>query len=497
MPDPGDSAYDWDLFVIGGGSGGLAASKTAAALGARVAVADFVKPSPQGTTWGLGGTCVNVGCIPKKLFHMSAQTAETEASLRCCDRLLVVTASHNWDAMIRNVTTYISSLNWGYKSELRSNNVKYYNSFATFIDKNTLKLTDKRGREVIVTARYILIATGGRPNLGGYPGAEECCISSDDIFRRSTPPGKTLVVGASYIALESAGFIAGFGYDTTVMVRSILLRGFDQDMAERIGKYMENHGTKFAREMVPTKFERTEDGKVRVYAKGASDISDDDGTEFGVFDTVLMAVGRTGCAGWLSLDNAGVHYDAGKGKIPVDKEEKTNIDNIYAIGDVVEGMLELTPVAIQSGKMLAERLFGGASKLMDYHNVPTTVFTPIEYASVGMSEENARDQYGDDLIVYHSFFKPLLWALNKERGDADCYMKVICENKGDRKVVGVHILGPDAGEMIQGLAVAMKAGCTKAHLDDTVGIHPTCAETFTTLTQIKEDGQDAAVGGSC
>ncbi|KAF4705622.1 thioredoxin reductase, partial [Perkinsus olseni] len=164
--------------------------------------------------------------------------------------------------------------------------------------------------------------------------------------------------------------------------------------------------------------------------------------------------------------------------------------------DVVEGMLELTPVAIQSGKMLADRLFGGAYKLMDYHNVPTTVFTPIEYASVGISEENARDQYGDDLIVYHSFFKPLLWALNKERGDADCYMKVLCENKGDRKVVGVHILGPDAGEMIQGLAVAMKAGCTKAHLDGTVGIHPTCAETFTTLTQIKEDaGQDAAVGG--
>ncbi|KAF4661629.1 thioredoxin reductase [Perkinsus chesapeaki] len=495
MPDPGEApSYDWDLFVIGGGSGGLAASKAAAALGARVAVADFVKPSPQGTTWGIGGTCVNVGCIPKKLFHMSAHTAEAQGDGAGLG--WETNAKHSWESMVTNVNTYIKSLNWGYKTELRSNSVKYFNSFATFVDSHTLKLTDKKGREVTATAKYILIATGGRPNLGGYPGAEECCITSDDIFWRDAPPGKTLVIGASYIALECAGFISGLGYDTTVMVRSIFLRGFDQDMAERIGKYMQNHGTKFAKEMVPTKFEKTKEGKVKVFAKSSSDMSEA-GTLFGVFDTVLMAVGRTGCAGWLSLENAGVKYDAGKGKIPVDGNEKTNVDNIYAIGDVVEGMLELTPVAIQSGRLLAERLFGGSTKLMDYNNVPTTVFTPLEYGSVGLSEEKAREAYGDDLIIYHSFFKPLVWALNHERSDADCYMKVLCENKGDKKVVGIHILGPDAGEMIQGLAVAMKAGCTKANLDDTVGIHPTSAETFTTLTQVKEEGEDAAVGGGC
>merc|ERR1719261_32888 len=232
-------------------------------------------------------------------------------------------SSHSWSTMVTGVDTYIKGLNWGAKTDLREKKIKYYNSFATFVDKNTLKLTDKKGKEEQVTAKHILIACGGRPNLGGYPGAEECCISSDDIFWKTSPPGKTLVVGASYIALETAGFIAGFGFDTTVMVRSILLRGFDQESATRIGDYMESKGCKFVRETVPSKFEKTSDGKTKVFVGDK---------EFGIYDTVFIAIGRTGCAGWLNMEAAGLQYNAKTGKVNANKDESTSVPHIFAIG---------------------------------------------------------------------------------------------------------------------------------------------------------------------
>jgi thioredoxin reductase (NADPH) len=479
--------YDYDLFVIGGGSGGLAASKAAAGLGAKVAVADYVKPSPAGTTWGLGGTCVNVGCIPKKLMHISALMRETQADAHGLG--WETKASHSWDKMVTNIDNYIKSLNWNYKTELRSKKVKYYNKFATFVDAHTLALDDgKGGAPEKVTAKNIMIATGGRPNLGGYPGAEECCISSDDVFWMKKPPGKTLVVGGAYIALECAGFLATLGFDTTVMVRSILLRGFDQDIANKIGDFMEKHGTKFARGMVPEKFEKTPEGKVKVFVKGEV---------YGEFDTVLLAIGRTGCASWLDVEKAGL-TSTKSGKVTVDKEEKTSVDNIYAIGDVIEGYPELTPVAIQAGRLLANRLFKGATKLMDYDNIATTVFTPIEYGCVGLAEEDAEAKLGKDgMIIYHAFAKPLEWNLNSERANDMGYIKVICDKKNSEKIVGIHILGPNAGEMIQGLAVAMKVGIKKEDLDDCVGIHPTFAETYTTLTEIKEEGKVLDGPGGC
>jgi thioredoxin reductase (NADPH) len=479
--------YDYDLFVIGGGSGGLAASKAAAGLGAKVAVADYVKPSPAGTTWGLGGTCVNVGCIPKKLMHISALMRETQADAHGLG--WETKASHSWDKMVTNIDNYIKSLNWNYKTELRSKKVKYYNKFATFVDAHTLALDDgKGGAPEKVTAKNIMIATGGRPNLGGYPGAEECCISSDDVFWMKKPPGKTLVVGGAYIALECAGFLATLGFDTTVMVRSILLRGFDQDIANKIGDFMEKHGTKFARGMVPEKFEKTPEGKVKVFVKGEV---------YGEFDTVLLAIGRTGCASWLDVEKAGL-TSTKSGKVTVDKEEKTSVDNIYAIGDVIEGYPELTPVAIQAGRLLANRLFKGATKLMDYDNIATTVFTPIEYGCVGLAEEDAEAKLGKDgMIIYHAFAKPLEWNLNSERANDMGYIKVICDKKNSEKIVGIHILGPNAGEMNQGLAVAMKVGIKKEDLDDCVGIHPTFAETYTTLTEVKEEGKTLDGPGGC
>jgi len=465
----------------------LAASKAAAGYGAKVAVADYVKPSPAGTTWGLGGTCVNVGCIPKKLMHISALMREAQADAHGLG--WETKASHSWDKMVTNIDNYIKSLNWNYKTELRSKKVKYYNKFATFVDPHTLALDDgKGGAPEKVTAKYIMVATGGRPNLGGYPGAEECCISSDDIFWQKKPPGKTLVVGASYIALECAGFLATLGFDTTVMVRSILLRGFDQDIANKIGDFMEKHGTKFARGMVPEKFEKTPEGKVKVFVKGEV---------YGEFDTVLLAIGRTGCAGWLDVEKAGLTATK-SGKLTVETDEKTKVDHIYAIGDVIEGYPELTPVAIQAGRLLANRLFKGASKLMDYDNIATTVFTPIEYGCVGLSEEDAEAKLGKDgMIIYHAFAKPLEWNLNSERADDMGYIKVICDKKNGEKIVGIHILGPNAGEMIQGLGVAMKIGVTKENLDDCVGIHPTFAETYTTLTEIKEEGKELSGPGGC
>lgn len=481
------TSYDFDLFVIGGGSGGLAAAKAAADLGAKVAVADFVKPSPAGTTWGLGGTCVNVGCIPKKLMHIASLYRETQGDAHGLG--WETKSSHSWEDMVTKVDNYIKSINWGAKTELRTKNVKYYNSFATFADPHTVDLEDKNGKKEQVTFKYCLIACGGRPSYGDYPGAKECCISSDDIFWQKKAPGKTLVIGASYIALECAGFMAGFGFDVTVMVRSILLRGFDQDIADMIGTYMENHGVKFAREMVPSKFEKTASGQVKVFVNDA---------EYGVFDTVLMAVGRTGCAGWLNPKAAGLEFNK-NGKFVCNDQDQTSVPHMYCAGDVIEGRPELTPVAIQAGRLLMRRLFGGSTKLMDYTDVATAVFTPIEYGAVGYTEEEAKKKLGDKTKVYHCSAMPLEWNTNSERsshGDTG-YMKVIVDTSQNEKVVGVHILGPHAGEVIQGISVAIKAGFTKEHLDDCVGIHPTFAEAYTTMTELKEEGKGLPTKGGC
>jgi len=479
--------YDYDLFVIGGGSGGLAATKAASDLGAKVAVADFVKPSPAGTTWGIGGTCVNVGCIPKKLMHISSLYRETQTDAHGMG--WETKSSHSWSGMVNQVNDYIKSLNWGTKTDLRSKNIKYYNSFATFKDAHTISLDNGKGKKDEVSAKYILIACGGRPAYGDVPGVKECCISSDDIFWQKKAPGKTLVIGASYIALECAGFIAGFGFDVTVMVRSILLRGFDQDIANMIGQYMQKHGVNFAREMVPSKFEKTADGKVKVFVKDA---------EYGVFDTVLVAIGRTGLASQLNVEAAGLSYNPKTGKVVVDDNDQTSVPNIFAIGDVCEGKPELTPVAIQAGRMLTRRLFAGSTKKMDYTDIATTVFTPIEYGCVGYSEDEAREKISKDRIkVYHCTAQPLEWNLNSERKDDMGYMKLIVDKEEKEKVVGVHILGPNAGEIIQGLSVAIRCGVTKEHFDDCVGIHPTYAESYTTMTEEKTEGSALPTKGGC
>lgn len=370
----------------------------------RVALADFVKPSPAGTKWGLGGTCVNVGCIPKKMMHYAAILAEARRDQKAQGWNPDFEATHDWSTMVSSVQMHIKGLNWGYKSEMIKNKIKYFNSYASFEDAHTVSLDNGKGKVEKVTADKILIAVGGRPSYAGIPGDREFGITSDDLFSLQKAPGKTLVVGASYVALECAGFLTALGYDTTVMVRSILLRGFDQDMAERIGQYMENHHTKFIKEAVPVKLEKPDpEGKILVtYTQGGEE-------KTGEYDTVLFAIGRYAVTEGLNLEKAGVVCEK-NGKFKVNEQEQTNVANIYAIGDVIYGQLELTPVAIKAGQLLAKRLAGVSSQLMDYVNVPTTVFTPLEYGSCGLSEEDAKAKYGaDNISTYHTKFQPLEW----------------------------------------------------------------------------------------
>jgi thioredoxin/glutathione reductase (selenoprotein) len=369
----GQHDYEYDLFVIGGGSGGMACAKVANDCGAKVAVADFVTPTPQGTTWKVGGTCVNVGCIPKKMMHFAAHLGESHHDQEATGWTHNETPKHDWEKMIVNVHNHIRGINFGYKSDMRKRGIKFYEKFATFVDAHTVELTDAKGKTEKVSAKYFVVAVGGRPTYPDIPGAKEHGITSDDIFWMNKAPGKTLVVGASYVALECAGFLHSFNIEAHIMVRSIFLRGFDQDMANKIGADMEAIGMKFIRDSVPTKIEKNEEtGKLTCFYKTGEEEHTIE------VDTVLFAIGRFAVTDKLNLDNAGLIVEK-NGKFKTDKYEKTNVDNIYAIGDVLFEKLELTPTAIQTGRLLARRLFQGASTIMDFYDVPTTVFTPLEY----------------------------------------------------------------------------------------------------------------------
>jgi len=485
-----DHTYDYDLVVIGGGSGGLAASKEAASFGARVAVLDFVKPSPAGTKWGLGGTCVNVGCIPKKLMHTAALLNE---GIKLDSKPFGITTSsppeaqtHSWEDMRASIQNHIKGLNFKYRVALREAEVSYLNKLGKFKDKHTLEVTDKKGNTTEITASRFLVAVGGRPSALDCEGGE-LAITSDDIFALEEDPGKVLCVGASYISLECAGFLAGLGHDTTVAVRSILLRGFDREYADLIGKYMEEEShVNFKYKVTPVKLERQlRGGKIKVTFS--------DGTE-DEYDTVMTAIGRQADTDTLGLDNVGVKTNPKNKKI-ICAYEQTDCPNIYAIGDVMEGCPELTPVAIQAGLSLARRLFNGATEPMDYLNIATTVFTPIEYATVGYSEEDAIKHFSECAIeIYHKEFTPLEWSLTEKRS-IQGRTKVIVNKEDNQKVVGIHYVGPHAGEVMQGYGAAIKKGLTFQDLMDTVGIHPTSAEEIVTLSITKSSGKSASAGG--
>ncbi|XP_053678811.1 thioredoxin reductase 1, mitochondrial isoform X2 [Anopheles nili] len=488
--------YEYDLVVIGGGSGGLACAKQAVQLGAKVAVLDFVKPSPRGTKWGLGGTCVNVGCIPKKLMHQASLLGEAIHDAQPYGWKLAEPASvhHDWATLTESVQNHIKSVNWVTRVDLRDQKVEYVNGLGYFKDDHTVVAVMKNQTERELRAKYVVVAVGGRPRYPDIPGAAEHAITSDDIFSLPHAPGKTLLVGAGYIGLECAGFLKGLGYDVTVMVRSILLRGFDQQMATLVGDSMVEKGIKFHHHTRPLAVEKQTDGRllVRYETDGAAAAED-------VFDTVLFAIGRQAETGTLKLANAGiVTADGGKSdKLDVNELDQTNVPHVYAVGDVLYRKPELTPVAIHAGRIIARRLFGGSEERMDYKDVATTVFTPLEYGCVGLSEEDAEATHGKDGIeVYHAYYKPTEFFV-PQRSVRYCYLKAVALRDGDQRVLGLHFLGPAAGEVIQGFAAALKCGLTMKVLRNTVGIHPTVAEEFTRLAITKSSGLDPTPATCC
>eukprot|EP00040_Diaphanoeca_grandis_P037548 m.245675 g.245675 ORF g.245675 m.245675 type:complete len:534 (+) comp33838_c1_seq10:214-1815(+) len=512
-PDSKQIKYDYDYVVIGGGSGGMASAKEAASLGAKVALFDFVKPSTQGTKWGLGGTCVNVGCVPKKLMHYAGLIGEALHDAHSsgwnipADTEKPQPVEFDWMGLMGNTRSHVKSLNFAYKGGLRSANVEYINAHAEFESQHTISYTVRNKPTATLTAKYILIATGGRPVIpDDVPGAKEHAITSDDIFYLKKSPGKTLCVGGGYIALECAGFLRELGFDTSVAVRSILLRGFDRDCAEKIGEIMKAKGTTFLEKTLPSKIVKGEDGKLTVTFKSTTGVETED-----VFDTVLYATGRYADTQLLKLDKAGVQTDK-KGKFEC-VDEQTNVPHIYAVGDVLAGRLELTPVAIKAGELLARRLFSQSNKTMDYDLVPTAVFTPSEYGCVGYSEEAAIEKFGADALeTYLWQWSTLehqaahrLKAVNVRANIVDtmppnCLAKLVCLKSEKERVVGFHFVGPNAGEVTQGFALAVRCGATKDMFDDMVGIHPTDAEAFCTMTVKRKDVKEVAdwtASGGC
>uniref|UniRef100_A0A8C5HC40 thioredoxin-disulfide reductase (NADPH) n=1 Tax=Gouania willdenowi TaxID=441366 RepID=A0A8C5HC40_GOUWI len=454
---------EYDLVVIGGGSGGLACSKEAAQLGLKVAVLDYVEPSAQGTKWGLGGTCVNVGCIPKKLMHQAALLGTALKDAKKFGWQIPGSVCHDWATMADAVQNHVRSLNWGHRVQLQDKKVKYLNLRGSLVNEHTVKGLNKAGKEVRLHAFV--------------PGAAEYGITSDDIFWLRKSPGKTLVVGASYVSLECAGFLTGISLDATVMVRSIALRGFDQQIAGLVTDYMEAYGTRFLWKCVPKRVERLASGALQVTWANASTGSEEKDT----FDSVLWAVGRAPETKILGLDKLGVKLNSETGKIIVAADESTSVPNIYAFGDIGEGRPELTPTAVKAGKLLALQFI--------------FVFTPLEYGCMGLSEEEAERRHGKDGIeVYHAFYKPLEFTV-ADRDASQCYLKVICERGGHQTILGLHFTGPNAGEVTQGFALGIQCGATYSHLLQTVGIHPTCAEEVVKVSITKRSGLDATVTG--
>ncbi|KRZ14717.1 Thioredoxin reductase 2, mitochondrial [Trichinella zimbabwensis] len=373
---------------------------------------------------------------------------------------------------------------------MNQNSVTYLNAYGSFVDANTIKVVDKANKEKIITSKDIVIATGLRPKYPEIEGAEEG-ISSDDIFSLPRPPAKTLVVGGSYVALECAGFLSGLGYPVTLMVRSIPLRGFDQQMAHFVTDNLIVHGTDILWRCKPKKI--LKNGiKLQV---GLFFLIIDYFFSFVVltFGCHFFLQGREPRLSDLNLDAIGVKCDSKSGRILVNENDQTTVSNIYAIGDIQHGRPELTPVAIKAGKLLARRLYSDSQLLMNYNNIPTTVFTPVEYSCVGLSEELAMEKFGPNKIeVYHASFKPLEF-IPPQRVRETCYLKVICTHAEPQQVLGLHYIGPNAGEIMQGFSVSLRCKLTIQQLINSVGIHPTCAEEFVKLNITKRSGKDAIV----
>ena len=443
----------FDLIVIGGGSGGLAHAQRAAEYGARAAV---IESGP------LGGTCVNVGCVPKKIMWYTAHHAHMleHASDFGFD---VSVNGHVWSDVRKKRDEYISRLNDIYENNLDKRGVTYIEGQAKFLDANTV---DVDGQSY--SAERIVIATGGYPIVPHINGAEHG-ITSDGFFQLASRPQKVALVGSGYVAVELAGVFNGLGSDTSILVRKDgVLRSFDTMLRTELEAAMQASGLTLETGVVPHELKKSVNG-IRVIAE--------DGREFGDYDAVVFAVGRAPNAESLNLEAAGVEAD-GYGFVPTDEWQKTNVDHIFALGDVT-GRAALTPVAIAAGRRLADRLYGGMSdRRLEYEKIPTVIFTHPPIGTVGLTEDQAREQYGEDMKVYETRFNPMVYAFSENKVATS--MKLVTVGT-EEKIVGCHIIGDGADEMMQGFAVAIRMGATKKDFDDTVAIHPTSAEELVTM----------------
>ena len=447
-------SYDYDLFVIGAGSGGVRASRIAASLGAKVAVAEDLY---------LGGTCVNVGCVPKKLFVYGSHFAE-DFEAAAGFGWTVGESSFDWPTLRDNKTKEIERLNGIYDRMLQNAGVEIIHGRGTIVDAHTVAVGDQH-----YTAERILVAVGGWPMVPEIPGKEHI-ISSNEVFYLDEFPKRVIVVGGGYIAVEFAGIFQGFGSETHLLYRGdLFLRGFDQDIREFTAAEMTKKGVNLQFNTNVTAIDKQADGSLLV--------SLTDGTTLEV-DAIMYATGRKAKTQNLGLENTAVEM-AGNGSIVVNEDFQTAEPSIYAVGDVIDRM-QLTPVALAEGMALARNLYTDKKDhKVDYQLIPTAVFCQPNIGTVGYSEEQAKEKFAS-VAVYKSEFKHMKHTLSGV--DERTLMKILVDQDSD-KVIGCHMVGADAGEIIQGLAVAMRAGATKADFDSTIGIHPTAAEEFVTMRE--------------
>ncbi|MEE9397901.1 MAG: glutathione-disulfide reductase [Methylococcales bacterium] len=444
------SSYDYDLFVIGAGSGGVRAARMAAKQGARVAVAEDQY---------LGGTCVNVGCVPKKLFVYASQFQEEFLAAQGFG-WNIDKPSFDWSRLMVNKNQEIERLQGVYDHLLDSSGVTLINGKASFIDPHTIRVGDKQYR-----CEHILVATGGWPSVPDIPG-KEYSVTSNEMFALDSLPERILIVGGGYIAVEFAGILRGLGVKTTLCYRgSKLLRGFDDDVRDFVAQEMGKKGIMILFDTEVVAIAQRGDCFAARF---------DTGTEVET-DLVLHATGRVPNTAELGLETVGVELDS-NGAIKINQDYQTNVPSIYALGDVTH-RLNLTPVATAEAMALVNKMFTNQPKAVDYDNIPTAVFSQPNIGTVGLTESEARSRH-DDIEIYKSIFKPMKHSLSGI--DEKILMKMIVRRSTD-KVIGIHMVGSDAGEIIQGMAVAIRAGATKAIFDSTIGIHPTAAEEFVTM----------------
>ncbi len=444
--------FDYDLFVIGAGSGGVRASRISSSLGARVAIAEEYR---------VGGTCVIRGCVPKKLLvyasHFSEDFHDAEGY-----GWTVGETTHSWPKLIANKDKEIDRLNGIYHNILKNNNVTLYNGRAMLLDKNTVKVGDQT-----ITAKYILIATGGTPVMPDVPGIEHA-ISSNEAFHLESFPKRVIVVGGGYIAVEFAGIFNGLGAEVTQLYRSTqILRGFDDDVRNFLAAEIQKKGIQLRTNANPAKIEKTDRGlKVT--------LEDGDVLEA---DAIMYATGRSPNTNDIGLEEVGVMLKE-NGAVRVAPDSQTSVENIYAVGDVTD-RIALTPVAIHEGMAFAETVFGGRPRAADHENVPSAVFSQPQVGTVGLTEAEAREKFGA-VDIYKSQFRPMKMTLTG--GTEQAFVKLIVDPKSDI-VVGAHIVGGDAAEIIQAVGIALKCKATKAQFDATVGVHPSLAEEIVTMRE--------------